>query len=203
MIKGKLVKVIDQPLVIQAKATQGPAGADGIDGATGDAGVPGIQGVPGKDGAAGKDATAPDVQQIVTAIYGSKEIQDLIAKEIQKLSPAALGVQGGSGKMDVADLPGYRQASPNQVFGVLPSGKVGFVDLSTLEADLKYSKLVDTDGVYKYIGEALPGSTTAQALWRIKRIEFKDGDDIDILWADSDSNFDNIWDDRLSKTYTT
>ena len=51
-----------------------------------------------------------------------------------------------------------------------------------------------------YIGEALPGSLDSNAVWRIKRL-VETGPDSEITWADGDSDFDNIWDDRLSLTY--
>lgn len=51
-----------------------------------------------------------------------------------------------------------------------------------------------------YIGEAEPGTNLASALWRIKKV-VETGPDIVITWADGDSDFDNVWDDRLSLTY--
>lgn len=55
-----------------------------------------------------------------------------------------------------------------------------------------------------YFGEAVPGTLDANALWRISRITFitPGEDDVDIEWADGDSDFDNIWDDRLGLSYS-
>ena len=60
---------------------------------------------------------------------------------------------------------------------------------------------LDEVGSTTYIGEAEPGSLTSASLWRIKRI-VETGPDSEITWADGDSNFDNIWDDRLSLGYS-
>ena len=71
---------------------------------------------------------------------------------------------------------------------------------------IQYSKEVDfvdaSDLIY--VGEALPGSTTASASWRIKKIDLNVGTDSDIgiRYADGDSNFNNVWDNHLSLTYS-
>ena len=49
-----------------------------------------------------------------------------------------------------------------------------------------------TDGVYKYFGEAQPGSDITAAVWRVSRLTIT-GKRIE--WADGDSNFDNTFDD--------
>ena len=83
------------------------------------------------------------------------------------------------------------------------------VDLTNiLEAEVALAREIDDDrpaNNFIYIGEAIPGSgATSAAVWRIKRLEFLSvvEDDIEQLWADGDANFDNIWDDRTSLTYT-
>ena len=49
-----------------------------------------------------------------------------------------------------------------------------------------------TDGVYKYFGEAQPGSDITAAVWRVSRLTIT-GKRIE--WADGDSDFDNTFDD--------
>jgi len=51
-----------------------------------------------------------------------------------------------------------------------------------------------------YQGWATIGSSTASAVWRIRKIS-KSGNVTSITWADSDSSFNNIWDNRASLTY--
>lgn len=58
---------------------------------------------------------------------------------------------------------------------------------------------IDEGATYTYIGYAAPGTLTAAATWKIKRMTNASGV---IVWADGDSNFDNVYDDRTSLTYS-
>jgi hypothetical protein len=51
-----------------------------------------------------------------------------------------------------------------------------------------------------YVGDADIGSATSSAVWRIQKIDKTTG--IVITWADGDDFFNNIWDNRLSLTYS-
>jgi hypothetical protein len=57
-----------------------------------------------------------------------------------------------------------------------------------------------------YRGEAAAGSLASSAVWRISRITVTtDGggnDDVATEWADGDTQFNNIWDNRLSLSYS-
>jgi hypothetical protein len=55
-----------------------------------------------------------------------------------------------------------------------------------------------------YIGRAEPGSVTSGAVWSISKSVIESGLDNDTsqTWADGDSNFDNVWDDRLGLSYS-
>lgn len=82
---------------------------------------------------------------------------------------------------------------------------VSIVERLRTELEVMYDRLIDEDGAYTYIGEAEPGTTKGQALWRIKRVEELTGvnnGDIEILWADGSAAFDKIWNDRATFTYT-
>ena len=52
-----------------------------------------------------------------------------------------------------------------------------------------------------YVGRALPGSDDADAVWEIRRID-KRVSPITILRADGNGEFDNVWDDRDSLSYS-
>lgn len=52
-----------------------------------------------------------------------------------------------------------------------------------------------------YVGEAATGSSTSGALWRVKRITTS-GVITTIEWADGNGNFDNIWNNRASLSYS-
>ena len=60
---------------------------------------------------------------------------------------------------------------------------------------------VDTVGTTTYLGYANPGTLTSAALWAVKKVVETGGDAV-FTWADGDKEFDNIWDDRLSLTYS-
>jgi hypothetical protein len=66
--------------------------------------------------------------------------------------------------------------------------------------EVQYDRLVDTEGVYTYIGEAVPGSARDAAVWRIKRV-YEQGDDIEIIWANNSANTEFVWDDRATYEY--
>jgi len=51
-----------------------------------------------------------------------------------------------------------------------------------------------------YLGKALPGVLSSEALWRISKIDTSSG--IITTFADGNSNFDNIWDNRAALSYS-
>ena len=58
------------------------------------------------------------------------------------------------------------------------------------------------DHLPEYIGEAAPGTAVTSALWRIKKLGYSGTDATSITWADGNTNFDNVWDDRATLTYS-
>jgi hypothetical protein len=50
-----------------------------------------------------------------------------------------------------------------------------------------------------YLGQATTGSAEGSAVWQIKKIDEASG--TSITWADSNTNFDNIWTNRQALTY--
>lgn len=53
-----------------------------------------------------------------------------------------------------------------------------------------------------YVGKAPIGSATSSAVWQIMRIDNTNSPETTIVtWADSNANFDNIWDNHTSLTY--
>ena len=53
-----------------------------------------------------------------------------------------------------------------------------------------------------YTGKADPGTITSAASWRISKSTLGNDDDLTVIWADGDDAYDNIWDDRLSLSYS-
>ena len=67
--------------------------------------------------------------------------------------------------------------------------------------DLNYAGQVDDTSTtdVTYIGKAKIGSVTSDSLWQIKKVD--ESSNTTITWADSNSDFDNVWDNRTSLTY--
>ena len=67
--------------------------------------------------------------------------------------------------------------------------------------DLSLTTLYDDiSGTVAFVGSALPGVATSSAQWRISKINTTSG--VVMTWADGDSNFDNIWQNRHSLSYS-
>jgi len=62
--------------------------------------------------------------------------------------------------------------------------------------------IIDDTGVggITYVGVAVFGASTAAARWKIKKIT-EVGTITTIQYADGDTKFDNIWDNRATLTY--
>lgn len=58
----------------------------------------------------------------------------------------------------------------------------------------------DEDGTVTYYGYAAPGSDTSKPVWKIKKVD--ETGDLFIVWADGNANYDNIWDNRASLSYS-
>lgn len=52
-----------------------------------------------------------------------------------------------------------------------------------------------------YIGEATIATATSSALWRIRRVTVA-STVTTVAWADGNSNFDNVWNNRASLSYS-
>ena len=53
-----------------------------------------------------------------------------------------------------------------------------------------------------YIGEATPGKLTSVAVWRIKKLTYVGGMVTEVKWASGTLEFDKIWDNRATYTYS-
>lgn len=69
------------------------------------------------------------------------------------------------------------------------------------EEDEVYDIEVDTSVPnVTYVGQALPGTSSSVASWRVKKItETSTGSSVD--WANGSAEFVHVWDDRLAFTY--
>ena len=60
----------------------------------------------------------------------------------------------------------------------------------------------NVDNLVEYVGLSLPGTATSEAGWQVRKCTYSTTYLQSILWADGDRNFDNIWDDRVSLSYS-
>lgn len=66
-----------------------------------------------------------------------------------------------------------------------------------------YAQIIDMVSDYLiYKGWALAGSSITNAVWRIQKIVIGFDDDVTKTWADGNADFDNIWSNRLSYSYS-
>jgi hypothetical protein len=79
-----------------------------------------------------------------------------------------------------------------------PAGPTGLSEDSVAYA--RQTDFATESLIYK--GEAEAGTSFSTAAWRIRRIVLSEDGDVSETWADGDSNFDNVWDDRASLSYS-
>jgi hypothetical protein len=75
---------------------------------------------------------------------------------------------------------------------------------STIDTDeRRYTRMIEYSGDNpEYIGEAVPGSSEDDAVWRIQYIAYSGSNPTSIKWADGTEKFTNKWSDRKSYVYT-
>jgi hypothetical protein len=70
----------------------------------------------------------------------------------------------------------------------------------TTTADTKAQR-VDDLGTTLYVGKAALGASAGGAVWQIKKIT-EVGTELATQWANGNSLYNNVWDDRTSLTYS-
>lgn len=60
----------------------------------------------------------------------------------------------------------------------------------------------DGDDLTFYRGEAVPGTLTSAAGWRIRRYLVPAGSSASVQFADGDRLFNNVWDDHVALNYS-
>jgi hypothetical protein len=73
------------------------------------------------------------------------------------------------------------------------------VSLEQRSDSLSALKLDEVSSTLFYVGEASIAASTSSPIWRIRKIDTTTG--VDVRWADGNSYYDNVWDDRASLTY--
>lgn len=115
--------------------------------------------------------------------------------------PAPLNVTGGG-----TEASALRVTLANDSTGVLSiddNGASITIDGTVTANPTDYIREIDTDGSNLYVGYAVPGTATSSASWKIKRIVSSGTPtDYSARFADGNTNFDNIWDNRASLSYS-
>lgn len=75
-------------------------------------------------------------------------------------------------------------------------------DVISIDGSLKAFDY-DVDGNLVYLGKAIPGSSQGEPVWQISKFIYDvDNNLISILWANGNTLFENIWNNRVSYTYS-
>jgi len=53
-----------------------------------------------------------------------------------------------------------------------------------------------------YVGFALPGAATSDAVWKIMKLVYSGSNMTQLLWAGGSVQFVNVWDNRAGLTYS-
>ena len=140
----------------------------------------------------------------------TQEVEHMAPKKTQSNTPDQPSNDGDAIRFEIATgvwgkwikLSDGNSHPQNLSLGSMTASTV--IDLiEQLGGGVDYNVLIDTVNSYKYIGSSVPGSATSAALWKIKRIDLTDsGGDIPILWANGSAELTQVWDDRLTQTYS-
>ncbi len=68
--------------------------------------------------------------------------------------------------------------------------------------DDKIARMAYTGNSLLHLGIAPPGTGSSDAKWRIREYTYAGGSVVSILFADGNLNFDNVWNDRASLSYS-
>lgn len=97
----------------------------------------------------------------------------------------------------VGKIPPYETSTGQYYEGtVFPTGETVVASVTVPLA----TRLDEASATVTYVGKAKMGSADASAVWQIQKISVS-GNVTSITWADSNSAYDNVWNNRASLTY--
>jgi hypothetical protein len=169
---------------IWPQALRGKIGKAGIQGATGKTGPQGPQGPPGPRGPKGdRGFQGEQGPRGFRGEAGPSPEHRWTGTALQFKKP-----DGSWGKQ--VNLKGDRGVSGEGGF----MGLTAIIGEDSVEYDLELNEISPT---VMYVGEALPGSLTSAAVWRVKKITQIPGgglNDLSKAWEGGSSAFDKVWD---------
>ena len=108
---------------------------------------------------------------------------------------------GGTFAVQAAQSGTWTVTGTGGTFPVTDSGGSLTVDGTvTANATAYATRLEEVSSTLSYIGDAVPGTATATAAWRVKRLDTSAG--VVLTYADGNANFDNTWDGRAGFSYS-
>ncbi len=88
----------------------------------------------------------------------------------------------------------------------MASGADGFIagtkKVTVVDGAMARRLSYTSDGFTEYEGWAAPGSSTSSAVWRIKKNIWSNRRLTAIQWADGDTDFNNVWTNPSSLSYS-
>ena len=184
----------ESPSNVLTEGQQGPQGIQGIQGEKGDRGEHITSVTDNGDGTL-TVGYGDGYTTITSNLTGPQGIQGIQG------DPGADGADGAAGlsAYQIAVNEGFVGTEAQWLASLVgPQGPTG-----TWEEEMPYAKKVDFIGDTVIIsGKAVVGTQTSQAVWQLSKTEFGVDDDVTVTWADGDASFDNVWDNRLTYTYS-
>lgn len=135
--------------------------------------------------------TAVKAIVIPKPIDNTKELKQIVAEQ-KKTNKLLLEIptSGGGGGGAIVDTSALATSAKQDDIVQAIQGISGTTNKTTR---------IETVGTRTYIGNAAIGSAESASVWQIKVL---DTPGLTKLWADGNDNFDNVWDDRATVTYS-
>lgn len=144
-------------------------------------------------------ATAGSAGSIQSKLRLMTSQLDAIKTAVETLDNA---IAGSEMQVDVATLPNVT------IGAAIPAGtnNIGTVEARPSSKAPYTAEVtrVDYDGSNNpiYIGKAAPGTATSAASWAVQKITYSGSNPTTVQWADGNTTYDNVWDNRASLSYS-
>jgi hypothetical protein len=132
---------------------------------------------------------------------GLDEIAADAAQALDLAEQAGLDITALDGRLDSAE----NDVTALQAADAALDGRVDVLEAAMDELNMQYAERHDQDAAtptVAYDGFAAVGSTEGAAVWRIKKTTYALDGDRAVTWADGNANFDNVWTNRASLSYS-